>query len=100
MFLAHSIVKPPDFDQILSLNISGLTLSDAELGSAIQISVPLRKNSPADRLKVGEVVSAQLPGDKTISLRALREFYFEDGELRMPATFDSTAQERAAGFSE
>ena len=100
MFLAHSIVKPPDFDQILSVTVDGLKLTDDELGSAIRISIPLKKNTPADRLKEGEQAQAQTSDGRKLSVRAVREFYFEDGELRMPATFDPTPEEKKAGFSE
>jgi hypothetical protein len=99
LFVAHSIVRPPDFDQIVSVNVDGLKLSDEELGSAIRISIPLKKNSPAARLKEGEQAQAVTSDGRKLSLRALREFYFEEGELRMPATFDTTAEEKKAGFS-
>jgi hypothetical protein len=99
LFLAHSIVKPPDFDQILSVNVSGLTLTDNELGIAIRIAIPLKKNSPADRLKEGEQAAAEISGGRKLSVRAIREFYFEEGELRMPATFGTTPEEKKAGFS-
>lgn len=99
LFLAHSIVKPPDFDQILSVNVDGLKLTDTELGSAIRIAIPTRKNSPADRLKEGDQAAAEISGGRKLSLRAIREFYFEEGELRMPATFDTTPEEQKAGFS-
>ena len=100
MFLAHSIVKPPDFDQILSVTVDGLKLTDDDLGSAIRISIPSKKNSPADRLKEGEQVQAQISDGRKLNVRAVREFYFEEGELRMPATFDATPEEKKAGFSE
>jgi hypothetical protein len=99
LFLAHSIVKPPDFDQILSVTVDGLKLTDTELGNAIRISIPLKKNSPAERLKEGEQAQAQIADGRTLSVRAVREFYFEEGELRMPATFSTTAEEKKAGFS-
>ena len=99
LFLAHSIVKPPDFDQLLSVTVDGLKLSDDELGSAIRISIPSKKNSPTTRLKEGEQAQAEISGGRKLSVRAVREFYFEEGELRMPATFDTTPEEKKAGFS-
>ncbi len=98
LFLAHSIVKPPDFDQILSVNVSSLTLSDKELSGAIRVSIPTRQNSPAARLKQGEQVAAETSDGRKFTLRAATEFYFEEGELKMPATFDSTREEKKAGF--
>ena len=50
LFLAHSIIKPPDFDQIVSVKASGPGVSAGELKSAIRISIPLKKNSSATRL--------------------------------------------------
>jgi hypothetical protein len=99
LFLAHSIVKPPDFDQLLSVTVDGLKLTDEELGSAIRLSIPSKKNSPANRLKEGEQAQAEISGGRKLSVRAVREFYFEEGELRMPATFDTTAEEKKSGFS-
>ena len=98
LFLAHSIVKPPDFDQILSVGVSGLALTDKDLGSAIRISIPTRQNSPADRLKEGEQAAAETADGRKFSLHAATEFYFEEGELKMPATFDTTPEEKKAGF--
>jgi len=34
-----------------------------------------------------------------LTLSAVREFYFEDGELRMRATFDTTPEEKRGGFA-
>jgi hypothetical protein len=99
LFLAHSIVKPPNFDQILSVELSGLKLTDNELGSAIRISVPMKKDTSLDRLKEGEQAAAQLSDGRKMSVRAIREFYFEEGELSMPATFDTTPEEQKSGFS-
>jgi len=98
LFLAHSIVRPPDFDQILSVGVSGLTLTDKDLGSTIRISIPTRQNSPADRLKEGEQAPAETSDGRKFSLHAATEFYFEEGELKMPATFDTTPEEKRAGF--
>jgi hypothetical protein len=98
LFLAHSIVKPPDFDQILSVAVSGLTLTDKDLGSSIRVSIPSRQNSPAVRLKQGEQAAAETSDGRKLTLRAITEFYFEEGELKMPATFDSTPEEKKAGF--
>jgi hypothetical protein len=98
LFLAHSIVKPPDFDQILSVTVDGLKLSDKELGNAIRISIPLKKNSLADRLKEGEQAQAETSDGRKFGVRGVREFYFEEGELRIPFTLDTTPAERKAGF--
>jgi hypothetical protein len=98
-FLAHSIVKPPDFDQIVSVEVSGLKLTDADLGTAIRLSIPSKKNSSADRMKEGEQAAAELSDGRKLNVRIIREFYFEEGELLIPATFDTTPEEKKAGFS-
>jgi hypothetical protein len=99
LFLAHFISKPPDFDQILSVTVTGKQFTDDELSTAFRISIPDRKNTPAERLKATENVTAVTPGGDKLQIEGLTEFYFEEGELRMPATFDPTAEEKKAGFS-
>jgi len=99
LFLVHSIIKPPDFDQIVSVKVSGSELSSGELGSAIRISIPLKKSSSATRLGEGEKASAELSDGRKLVVQAVREFYFEEGELMMPATFKDTPEERKSVFS-
>ena len=98
LFLAHSIVKPPDFDQILSVNVTGADLTDEQLTSAILIRIPDRKNTLSDRIKKDQQVAAELPGGDKLKIQALREFDFEEGELRMPATFHPTPEESRDWF--
>jgi len=100
LYLAHSIVKPPEFDQILSVEVTGVDPTDEQLSSTILIRIPDRKNAPSDRIKEDQQVTAELPGGAKLAIRALREFYFEEGELQMPATFDPTPEESKAGFSD
>jgi hypothetical protein len=99
LFLAHSIIKPPDFDQIVSVKVSGLTLSPSDLRTTMRLSIPLKENSSTDRLREGEQAAAEMADGRKLTVQALREFYFEEGELMMPATFDDTAEERKSGFS-
>lgn len=99
LYLAHSILKPPDFDQIISVEISGADFSDADLGTAIRLRMPDRKNTPAERLHEGDQVTAEFADGSNRSIRGLREFYFEEGELLMPATFRPTPEEVKAGFA-
>ena len=100
LFLAHSIVKPPDFDQILSVDVTGGDVTDEQLSSAILIRIPSRKNAASDKIKEDQQVSAELPNGAKLAIHALKEFYFEEGELLMPATFDPTPEESKAGFSD
>jgi hypothetical protein len=107
-FLAHAIIKPGDFDQILSINVAGHELTDEELSRGVRVVIPKRKNQASKRLKQNEQVvgTAQLGGvDRagrplatTFQIQEIEEIYFEDGELRSPPTFDQTPQEKAAGF--
>ena len=69
------------------------------MASAIRISIPLKKNSSADRLKEGQQASAEISDGRKLIVQAVREFYFEEGELMMPATFDDTPEERKSAFS-
>jgi hypothetical protein len=104
LFLAHVITRPPDFDQILGVTIKGAALSPDDLQRGIRVRIPGRANTPHDRIKARErfVGQALLPGAPAgpleLQLEAGTEFYFEEGELRLPMTMDQTPEERAAGF--
>ena len=106
LFLAHVITRPPDFDQILSVTVVGNALSvfpTDDLSHGIRISIPGRANTARARIKTGERVNghAQLgaaQAARSLELEAGNEFYFEEGELRVPMTMNQTPEERAAGF--
>ena len=102
LFLAHVITKPNDFDQIISIKIPGQTFTDEDLGKGMRIEFSNRGNTSAERLK--EKVKApgrlNIPGgtSKTVTVETVREFYFEEGELFVPPTFDATPEEKKSGF--
>ena len=111
LFLAHVITQPPDFDQILSVKVDGHEFTDEALRHGVLVTVPERANSPSERIKEGErtVAEAQLAGNAfetvEIQVETGTEFYFEEGELRVPHTalgvphtFEQTEEERSAGF--
>jgi hypothetical protein len=103
LFLAHVITRPPDFDQILSVTVSGPSPTAGDLSRGIRIMIPGRANTPHTRIKAGERVTgeAQLAGAQAgqpLELEAGTEFYFEEGELRLPMTMRQTPEERASGF--
>lgn len=104
LFLAHFITKPPDFDQVLSVSAVGRAFTDEELGRGMRVTFE-RPNTIAQRLlarqeAVGEVHDAKATAPPLkVRFKAGTEFYFEEGELRVPAIFDSTAAERRAGFN-
>ena len=103
IFLAHFITKPPDFDQVLSVSASDHSFTDQELGSGMHV-VFERPNSISQRFSVnqeavGQVRPGKGPGPTLkVRFKAGSEFYFEEGELRVPAVFEQTAAERKAGF--
>jgi hypothetical protein len=114
VFLAHVITKPPDFDQILSVTLSGHSVSNDDLRRGVHVTIPGRANTPRTRIKARERVTGQVqragaPAGPplTLQLEAGTELYFEEGELGDPAlpegqpgafTMKQTPEERAAGF--
>ena len=101
LFAAHFIAKPPDFDQIVSVALDGDKPTDEQLGRGVRMSLASRKNTAAERLRPTEKAQAEMSvGASPVraEIQALREFYFEEGELRSPPTFSTTAKERKAGF--
>jgi hypothetical protein len=99
------ITRPPDFDQILGVTISGASLPADDLKRGIRVKIPGRGNTPQRRIKAQERVEAQaqLRGAQAgkpleLQLEAGTEFYFEEGELDMPMTMEQTPEEKAAGF--
>jgi|SRR5215212_9218359 hypothetical protein len=104
-FLAHRITKPPDFDQVLPVQVTGHEFTEEELRRGVPVVVPGRENSLTERLMQGDRVAAEAqlgeaedPESVEIQLEAGTEFYFEEGELRVPHVMAQTEQERAAGF--
>ncbi len=103
LFLAHLVTKPPDFDQILSVKIGDPPFTDEELDRGVRIVILDRKNSPSQRIKEKEKVTGQghITGAHQflqLQIQAGVEFYFEEGELLVPAKFKQTKEERKAGF--
>ena len=105
MFLAHRITQPPDFDQLLSVKISGRPLTDNELNRGVLVTVPNRPNEPTRRLRQGETITVQ--GHVTgaheflpLEVMVVAEPYFEEGELAAKFTMDPTPLEIEAGFGD
>ena len=104
LFLAHFIARPPDFDQVLSVSAAGRAFTDEELGKGMRVTFE-RPNTIAQRLSerqeaVGEVRDVKgTAAPLKVRFKAGTEFYFEEGELRVPANFNPTAAERRAGFN-
>lgn len=102
LFLAHSITKPNDFDQIISIRTPGQTFTDEDLAKGMRIEFSSRGNTSKERLKEKVKAPGQLhvPGGapQTVTVQTIREFYFEEGELFLPPTFDATPEEKKSGF--
>jgi hypothetical protein len=103
MFLAHTIFEPPDFDQLISVTLDHDLPSD-QMARGVQIVIADRANVATNRLKQNQQVTARV-ADTTASatapslqIHAGTEFYFEEGELLVPPTFDPTPEEKASGF--
>ena len=104
LFLAHAIFQPPDFDHVLSVNVDGRDLTEKELSQDLRVTLPDRKNAAAQRLREGQQASGTLRAATAggtaspIKLQAGVEFYFEEGELMVPHTFEPTAEEKKANL--
>jgi hypothetical protein len=100
-FLAHIITGPPDFDQVLTVQAVDLDIPVDMLRQGLLLTVPDRENSIAHRLHGGETVTVEATGiepARDIPVVVGTELYFEEGELRVPETFDDTAAEIMAGM--
>jgi hypothetical protein len=102
LFLAHLITKPNDFDQIISIKTLGQTFTDEDLAKGMRIEFSNRGNTSKERLKekVKALGRLHIPGGapQMVPVEVVREFYFEEGELFMPPTFDATSEEKKSGF--
>ena len=101
-FLAHLIGAPPDFDQILSVAIKNPPNAE-DVQRGVSVVMLDRANSAPQRIKENEDVQGQGHATGAHQFLALQmktgiEFYFEEGELLSPATFDQTSEEKRAGF--
>ena len=101
-FLAHFISKPPDFDQVISVRIPDHPFTDSEMAGGLSVSFD-KPNTIDNRLKERAQeegrVSARNPSQPLkLEFRTDRELYFEEGELRVPAEFETTPAERTAKF--
>ena len=123
-FLAHYIAQPPDFDQVIGVKVTGQQFTDEQLATGIMVNFAAKPNTAKTRLREGEKASGVFhvarfelkvpptngrPGitemapdkvAKPLQVEVIKEFYFEEGELRIPAVFDPTAEETKSGFGE
>ncbi|HVE73242.1 MAG TPA: hypothetical protein VNI54_17875 [Thermoanaerobaculia bacterium] len=103
LFMAHVITAAPDFDQVMAVKVTGHKFTNAELARGVRVVFPDKTNAVASRLRekqrvAGEIKIDQAAVPKRIQVEVTREFYFEEGELRLPADPLTTAAEQQAGF--
>lgn len=87
-FLAHAITQPPDFDQVLGVQVDGHQFTDEELRRGLLVTFPERANSEDQRIKEQEQVTGQVlvpgpngPQSLPVQFRAGTQFYFETDDL-------------------
>jgi hypothetical protein len=80
LFLAHLLSAPPDFDQVLKVEVDGSS-AEMDMTAGWSLDFPTRSNKVEDRLKGGEQISCSMEGGDSISVRVIAEPYCEVGEL-------------------
>ena len=104
MFLAHVISEPPDFDQILSIQLAGAHPNEDEVNAGIEVVLTGQQNTATQRLRDGTAITAH--GHVTgahqflsLEIADVREIYLEEGELMTSrGAFEPTELEIEAGF--
>ena len=93
LFLAHVITQPPDFDQVLAVQVGNHQFTDEDLRQGVRVVFAGRANTIANKIKEGEQLlgKAQLvgqdpPGSVDLTLAAGIELYFETEDLADPNT--------------
>jgi hypothetical protein len=90
LFLAHVISGPPDYDQILGVQVEGHQFTDNELRGGTLVTFPGRENSADQKLEEQEEVEgqAQVPAESpdgphsvAVRIKAGTQFYFETDDL-------------------
>jgi hypothetical protein len=100
-FLAHWITRPPDFDQVLSVKVTGHQFTKDEINRerfGVLVTIPGRANTPHERIKPGEELSGRghvVGAHQFLDLQVevVTQIYFEEGELREHPTFAPTEEE-------
>lgn len=104
LLLAHLITKPPDFDQVVSVQVSGHQLTAEELNRGVSVIFPDRDNAAPQRLKEtqqarGQARVASIEEGFDVQVQAGTEYYFDEGDLEIPPLMDkSTPEEAKSGF--
>jgi hypothetical protein len=89
--------SPHRFQVILQASFSRGT-EVLHLSGDVHVVFPDRKNVAADRIRSTQRLAGRLrragAAEMDVRVSAGREFYFEEGELLVPATFDPTPEEK------
>jgi len=80
LYLAHAVTRPPDFDQILSVELQDHPLTDDDLRHGVPVEFPGRPNSEQHKLTEGEAVTGRI-GTADVHLRVGTQRYFETDDL-------------------
>lgn len=93
LFLAHVISQPPDFDQVLSVQVGNHHFADEDLRQGVRVVFPGRANTIANKIKEGEQLLGKTPtvgqdaaGSVDLAVAARIELYFETEDLADPNT--------------
>jgi hypothetical protein len=57
LFLAHSIIKPPDFDQVLSVKVIDHSFTMQKVPKGIEVTIPGKSNKANERVKEAQQVT-------------------------------------------
>lgn len=83
-FVAHLVTRPPDFDQLVSVEVTGNSFSDEQLLRGIEVTVQDRPNESTKRMQAGEKEGAvaTVEGVRVpVEIDAKVELYFETSDL-------------------
>jgi len=90
-FLAHEISLPPDFDQVLSVQVGDHQFTDEDLLQGVRVVFPGRANTISNKLKEGEQLLGKVQlagqvaaGNIDLAVAAGIELYFETEDLAGP----------------
>ncbi len=93
LFLAHVITHPPDFDQVLSVQVGNHQFTDEDLLQGVRVVFPGRVNTISNKIKEGEqllgkiqAVGQDAPGIVDLTVAVGIELYVETEELADPNT--------------
>ena len=93
LFLGHVITRPPDFDQVLGVQVEDHQFTDDELRQGLLVTFPGRENSVDNKIQEQEQVTGQVqvpaqrpdgPHSLAVQLKAGTQFYFETDDLEPP----------------